>query len=84
MLFNGLPGSFTSQAFDRICQRRFYRLETNGDQGNNYSRHTRSDEHPYPDANAVGVLLEPIVQIIERHRRGNNAADNHQHNEIAR
>ena len=78
-----LPKSLTSQTFDRICQRRFYRLETNGDQGNDYSRYPRSDEHPYADADAVGVLLKPIVQVIERHRRGNDAADDHQHDKIA-
>jgi hypothetical protein len=39
---------------------------------------------PAPDADAVGVLLKPIVQVIERHRRGNNAADDHQHDKIAR
>jgi len=35
---------FCSQRFRRICDRRFYRLETNGDQGNQYCRYTSYDK----------------------------------------
>ena len=78
----GSPSSLRPQALHGIHQRRFHRLKTDGNDGNSDCPKRRPEEYPSPQADAVVVAVQPMLQKVKRDGGRDQATDTHQDDKI--
>src|SRR5947209_3564620 len=68
------------QTFYRVCPCCFHGLEADGGKCNNDSGKPACGKYPPTYADAVNIILQPLVHVIPGNRCGNNKSDGNKHN----